>query len=520
MNCLESHHALVSTVVWSNLSCPGSRTDEHGRANHDHDHEEGVAMGKVRRPSGKGPEPAPVEVSPPAGPRLSRAEQIEVGKGLRFTCPRRSHAAWQVADHRPDPVALLEQSSQGRISRLIPVRYGRMMHSPLAFYRGAALNMAADLAGTTSTGLRCQICGDCHLLNFGSFATPERHVVFDINDFDETLPAPWEWDVKRLAASFVLACRDNSFSDDQAREAALACVRSYRERTAEFSEMRVLDVWYSRIDLEEVIPKVADADARRRIEKQLVSARQRSNQEHDDPKLASIVGQEATIRDNPPLIYHLSGEDHENVAAQVRAAFAGYRRSLPDDRRLLLDRFETRDIAVKVVGVGSVGTWCCILLMLAGEHDPLFLQVKEARPSVLEAYAGPSVYANHGQRIVSGCRLMQSASDLFLGWTAHESGRHFYVRQLKDMKIKPLIDVFSPGLMLQYAQACGWALARAHARSGEPAKVTGYLGRSDVFDEAIADFSMAYADQSERDHAALEKAVREGRLEMIVEGEA
>ena len=476
-------------------------------------------VGKVRKSSRKTAAPLPVEEPPAIGPRLSRAEQFEMGKSLRSACPRRSHAAWNPADDRPDPVALLEQSSEGRIPELVPIRYGRMMHSPFAFYRGAALNMAADLARTPASGGRTQVCGDCHLLNFGAFATPERHIVFDINDFDETLPAPWEWDVKRLAASFVLACRENGLSDDLARDAARACVRSYRERTAEFSEMCVLDVWYTRIDLEELIPKIADEEARKRTQKHLATARERSRQEHDDPKLADIAGREATIKDNPPLIYHFPEAAHEEFIAPMQAAFAGYRKSLQDDRRHLLDRFEVKDFAVKVVGVGSVGTWCCIMLLLASEHDPLFLQIKEARPSVLEAYAGRSAFANHGQRIVNGCRLMQSASDLFIGWTAHESGRHFHVRQLKDMKIKPILEVFSQSLMIQYAQVCGWALARAHARAGEPAKVAGYLGKSDAFDEALADFSIAYADQTERDHAVFSKAVREGRLDVVIEND-
>ena len=422
-------------------------------------------------------------------------------------------------DNRPDPLRLLEESNKGRIPELIPIRYGRMVRTPFTFYRGAALNMAADLAVTPASGLRVQACGDCHLLNFGDFATPERRVIFDINDLDETLPAPWEWDVKRLAASFVLACRNNGFSKDCARDAVLSCVRSYRERMAEYSQMPVLDVWYASIDVEKLLPTIKDKEARQRHEKRLAKARARSVLEHDFPKLAARAGQAPTIKDNPPLIYHPTEQGVEDLLARARAAFAGYRESLQEDRRVLIDRFELKDIAIKVVGVGSVGTFCAVMLLMASEQDPLFLQVKEARPSVLEAYAGKSIYPNHGQRVVNGYRLMQSASDIFLGWTKGKLGRHFYVRQLKDMKVGPLVDLFSPVMMIQYAEICGWALARAHARSGAPAQISGYLGKSDAFDKAIAAFSIAYADQSERDHAVLKKAVRSGRVEVVMEGE-
>ena len=434
------------------------------------------------------------------------------GKSLRAKCPRQSHGAWKVPPNRPDPIALLKKSSRGRIPHLIPIRYGRMIQSPFTFYRGAALNMADDLANTPVSGLRVQACGDCHLLNFGFFATPERREIFDINDLDETLPAPWEWDVKRLAASFVLASRANNFSERCARDAALSCVRSYRERMSEFSQMPVLDVWYAHIDTERVIPTIKDAQTRKRAQKRLVRARRVGVLEHDFPKLAEVVGQVPRIKDHAPLIYHL--HKREEFSEGVQAAFAKYRDSMTEDRRLLLDHYQLRDIAIKVVGVGSVGTWCGILLLLANSRDPLFLQVKEARASVLEAYAGKSVFPNHGHRIVNGYRLMQSASDLFLGWTVGPSGRHFYVRQLNDVKIKLLVELFSPSAMIQYAELCGWTLAMAHARSGEPSRISGYLGKSDKFDKAVADFSLAYADQSERDHKILTKAVREGRLEI------
>jgi uncharacterized protein (DUF2252 family) len=457
------------------------------------------------------PGPA-ADLTPAFASRPSRPELYERGKNLRTRCPRSAQAVWQASDHRPDPLGLLIASSAGRIPELIPIRYGRMMQSPFAFYRGAALNMAADLAGTPTTGLRVQACGDCHLLNFGAFATPERREIFDINDFDETLPGPWEWDVKRLAASFVLACRHNSLSEDSARDAVLACVRSYREHMAEFSAMPVLDVCYARIDFDTVLPTIRDEETRKRLDKRLAKLRNRHVAEHDYPQLVNTDGQAPTIKDNPPLIYHLPEQAHTEFAAPGRAAFACYRETLQEDRRLLLDRFTLQDIAIKVVGVGSVGTWCGIVLLLAGPQDPLFLQVKEARVSVLEAYAGKSVYPNHGQRVVNGCRRMQSASDLFLGWTEVAEGRHFYIRQLKDMKIKLVVEAFNPGIMVQYAELCGWTLARAHARSGEPAEISGYLGKSDNFDQAIASFAVAYADQTEKDHEVLKKAVREGHV--------
>ncbi len=412
---------------------------------------------------------------------------------------------------------LLEQSNQGRIPSLIPIRYGRMVRTPFTFYRGAALNMAADLAGTPATGMRVQACGDCHLLNFGAFATPERRLVFDINDLDETLPAPWEWDVKRLATSFVLACRDNDFSESDARDAVLACVRTYRERMAEYGDMPVLEVWYASIDAEKLTATVADEEAGKRALKRMAAARARNVLEHDFPKLAARAGRSPTIKDDPPLIYHPNEEGEEDLLSRARASFSDYRETLQEDRRVLLDRYELMDTAMKVVGVGSVGTYCSIMLLMASAKDPLFLQVKEARSSVLEAYAGKSIYSNHGQRVVNGHRIMQSASDIFLGWAQGKLGRHAYVRQLRDMKIGAQAELFTRGFMVEFAGFCGWALARAHARSGSPAQLTGYLGNSDTLDKAIANFAAAYADQTERDHAVLKKAARSGRIEVVME---
>ena len=449
-------------------------------------------------------------------PVPSRAELLAAGRSLRARCSRKSHAAWTPPADRADPVELLEESSRGRIPELLPIRYGRMMQSPFSFFRGAAAVMAADLARTPVTGLRVQACGDCHLLNFGGFATPERRLIFDINDFDETLPGPWEWDVKRLAASFAIACAHNGFGKASGRDAAQTCARSYRERLAEFAQMPALEVWYARIDVKALLPQIMDQAARKRVQRQLAKTQAHTLAE-DFPKLVEEVDGQPTIKDHPPLVYHWSGRGNEAFEAQVVEAFEGYRNTLQDDRPALVDRYQIKDIALKVVGVGSVGTWCGVALLMAGEADPLFLEVKEARASVLEPFAGKSAYANRGQRVVNGQRLMQSASDLFLGWTQIDDGRHFYVRQLRDMKIKPMVEIFSPSLMEQYAALCGWALARAHARSGDAATLSGYLGKSDSFDTALASFALAYADQNEHDHDALRKAVRQGRVEAVTE---
>jgi len=449
----------------------------------------------------------------------SHAELFTQGEDLRAKIPRSSHASWKPARGRPDPLRLIKESDKGRVSELIPIRHGRMMKSPFTFYRGAALNMASDLASTPASGIRVQACGDAHLLNFGVYASPERRLIFDVNDLDETLPAPWEWDVKRLATSFVLACRSNGLSEDDARDAALACARSYHKHIADFSQMRALDVWYSSVDVEQMLPQIKNAESRKRFRKRIAKARKKSVAEHQFPVLADRVNEAVTIKDNPPLIYHWHERGKNEYLENVRQGFAEYRNTLPEERRVLLDRFEIKDLAVKVVGVGSVGTFCGIVLLMAGDNDPLFLQIKEANASVLEPYAGKSIYPNHGERVVRGCLLMQSASDLFLGWSEGKRGRNFYVRQLKDMKIKIMVELFNLTDMIQYAEMCGFTLARAHARSGESGLISGYLGQSDSFDKAIATFSIAYADQSEKDHAALLKAVRRGDLDVVNEPE-
>lgn len=432
------------------------------------------------------------------------------GKALRKQTPRSDHSIYKPALDRRDPVQILEQSSADRVPHLVPIRYGRMLQSPFAFYRGGAAIMAADLAQTPTTGLRVQACGDCHLMNFGVFATPERHLVFDVNDFDETLPAPWEWDVKRLATSFVIAGRNNRFKRSQQRAAAVACCRSYRQRMARFATMRALDVWYERVDVDELLRRLPERAFSRRDRDEIRSAVQRVT-DHDAPKLLEQVGERMLIRDNPPLIYHPLHAEAIELVDHLRSAYDGYRSSLPEERRVLLDRFQLADHAIKVVGVGSVGTRCGIFLLMAGPNDVLFLQVKEALASVLEPYAGASIY-EPGERVVVGQRLMQAASDLFLGWTHGKNGRHFYVRQLRDVKIKPNVELYDPETMAAYAESCGWVLARAHARSGEPRAISDYLGQSANFDEAVADFAETYADQNEEDFAAFEHAVQQGRL--------
>lgn len=473
-------------------------------------------MGKDRKSAKK---ETPLETSPSLQAHPTRDELYAMGKAQREQCSRQNHAIWEASENRPDPLTLMLESNKGRMPKLLPVRHGRMLKSPFTFYRGAALNMAVDLATTCTSGIQVQACGDCHLSNFGAYATPERRIIFDINDLDETLPAPWEWDVKRLAASFVLACRDNGISESNARDAVLACVQHYRESMAEYSKMPVLDIWYDSIDAEKVIAEIKDEQARKRTIKRLEKARERSILEHEFPELVLSGGLRPTIRDNPPVIFHNRDATQEELEAAFQQTFAKYRESLQDDRRILLDRYKVMDFAFKVVGVGSVGTYCGIILLMASEHDPLFLQFKHARPSVLEAVAGKSIHANNGQRIVHGHRMMQSASDIFLGWTEGVEGRQYYIRQLKDMKIKPMLELFTASVMIEYAELCGKTLAHAHARSGEPAKITGYLGDSDKFDKAIAAFATLYADQSESDHAFLMQAVRDGKLEVFVEQE-
>ncbi len=410
------------------------------------------------------------------------------------------------------------RSSEGRLEDLVPIRYGRMLVTPFTFYRGAAAIMASDLARGPSPGLDLWSCGDAHLLNFGAFATPERRLTFDINDFDETSVAPFEWDVKRLVASFVVASRANGFPRPTARAAARAAARTYRTRMAELAAMPVLDAWYTALDpitmLKKAARRIDVGPALRRVE----AATQRSAHAREFAKLAYQTGDRPRIKDDPPLIYHPVEFEAADFWRLAEASLEDYARTLPTERRVLIERYRPVDAAIKVVGVGSVGTFCGIVLLISGAGDPLFLQFKEARPSVLEPYAGKSPFPHHGQRVVVGQRLMQAASDIFLGWFTGRGAAHrqFYMRQLRDAKVTPLVETFDPPRMLAYAQATGWTLARAHARSGDAAVLTGYMGSGKAFDDALTAFGEAYADQNERDHAALVAAVREGRLEARV----
>jgi len=441
--------------------------------------------------------------------------RITAGKRLRERTPRKSHAGWNPPENRPDPVDLLIENSQGRMEELIPIRYGRMAASPFAFYRGAAAIMASDLAHTPSTGSNIVICGDCHLLNFGGFATTERRLIFDINDFDEVSIAPWEWDVKRLTASFVIAGRANGLKETDSREAALLAAQGYRLRMAEYANMTILEAWYDSLDLNEIIANIENKQAKRFYTKKLQQATDKSAHEKEFAKLAFVSGDRPRIIDQPPLIFHMGDMRDEEIRTRVERAVIDYLASLSPERRVLLSRYQLEDVANKVVGVGSVGTFCGIALFTSGGGDSLFLQFKQARPSVLEPYTGATAFTHAGQRVVVGQRVMQAASDMFLGWYTGRGdfGHHFYVRQLRDAKIKPVVEIMGATELKNYANLCGRALARAHTRSGDAAVLSGYMGKSTSFEEALADFSAAYADQNERDHAALLDAIRAGRVD-------
>lgn len=448
---------------------------------------------------------------------VAARDLIAAGKRLREAIPRSSQGTWKRHKDRADPLDILRASDAGRMSELLPIRYGRMLQSPFTFYRGAASVMAADLATTPTTAVHVQACGDCHLLNFGGFATPERNISFDINDFDESLPAPWEWDVKRLVTSFVLAARSNGLSEAAGRGAALACARSYRERLREVAKMSPLEAWYARISAEDVIGLLDDADRKKTVRRRIDRAQEQRTSEVDYPQLAEMVGGQVQIKDQPPLIFHAEASREESFRDFLDKAIAQYRETLQDDRRALLDRYRLVDVAFKVVGIGSVGRYCAIGLFMSSSNQPLFLQFKQAVASVLEPYAGKSSYGHAGQRVVMGQRLMQSSSDIFLGWLTGLEGRQVYVRQLRDAKIKPLVETFDRGMLEIYGGLCGWALARAHGRSSHPWLVSGYLGTSDTFVKAMGDFAVAYADQTERDHAALKSAVNAGRIQVHLE---
>jgi uncharacterized protein (DUF2252 family) len=458
--------------------------------------------------------------------RLTMAERAARGKAARAAVPRESHAQFGPPAGRPDVVGLLEQQARSRIPELVPIRYGRMLVSPFAYFRGAALPMASDLATTPSTGLVVQACGDAHLSNFGIFASPERKFLFDVNDFDETLPGPWEWDVKRLAASLEVAGRGNGFSRKQRRQIVTASAATYRSAMRAFAGMGNLGVWYARIDLdlvEEMFRPGMAARSRKIMTKGVVAKARTRDSMQAFAKLCGVVEGRTRIIADPPLIMpvsHLLPEERDRLGfeGELEDLIARYSRTLDPSYRLLFKRYRVADLARKVVGVGSVGTRCWIFLLTDTDGgDPLFLQGKEAQQSVLADYAGESAYTNQGQRVVAGQRLMQPVSDIFLGWVhtsrSLDGQRHdFYVRQLRDWKYSLDIDAMKPPGMLVYGELCGWTLARAHARSGDSVAIATYLGRSDVFDQAIADFAAAYADQNERDYQALATAAATGRI--------
>ncbi|MFF2029144.1 DUF2252 domain-containing protein [Arthrobacter sp. NPDC058192] len=464
-------------------------------------------------------------------------ERVDRGKRHRKKVPVSSHTGWAPAPDRPDPVALLEEQNLTRERDLVPVRHGRMLTSPFTFYRGAAKIMAADLKATPRAGLVSQLCGDAHLSNFGVFASPERTLLFDINDFDETLPGPFEYDVKRMSASFTIAARNNGFSKEETREVTLTSVRAYREAMAQFAQMRTLDVWYARLSEEQLMEtmRLAVATQKGKALKKAAQgmekvARQNVAKAHTRDSLQALsklaeLDDEGRYRivSQPPIVipvrelgdaYGMSGDD---VQRNIREQLRSYRATLPDDRRHLLERFEVIDVARKVVGVGSVGTRAFIALLQGrDQQDPLFLQVKEATRSVLEDHLPKSRFNQPGERVVQGQRMMQAASDIFLGWTKGvQDNRYLYWRQLRDMKGSAIVEAMKPVGMNFYASACGWTLARAHARSGDPIAIAAYLGKSDKFDQSITDFSERYADQNEKDYQAFAEAVRSGRLEAI-----
>jgi uncharacterized protein (DUF2252 family) len=449
------------------------------------------------------------------------SERAANGKAARSRAPRSAHAEWEPSTDRVDPVEILAGQAASRVPELVPIRYARMAASPFAFYRGAAAVLAADLADTPISDLRVQACGDAHLANFGAFAAPDRRLVFDLNDFDETLPGPWEWDMKRLAASFEIAARGNGLSRRQRRAATEALARTYRESMRQFATMRNLEVWYARLDEETLLSQLQSLGAKavKRVEKGVAKARAKDSLRALD-RLTHRVDGELRIVSRPPLIVPieemLSSREAGQVEGLIRGVLDRYAETLKGDRRRLLATYRFRHIAHKVVGVGSVGTRAWVILLTGHDDgDPLFLQAKEAQASVLEPHIGKSRYGNHGRRVVEGQWLMQAASDSFLGWCAAERGgerRHFYVRQLWDGKGSIDVEALSPRGLQVYARMCGWTLARAHARSGDAVAIGAYLGSKATFDQAITEFAAVYADQNERDHAALVAAIDSGRL--------
>ncbi len=498
-----------------------------------------------------GPTLGKVTTGPPAPhtPHRTLEERAALGKRARAETPRSSHGAWAPASDRRDPVELLSEQARTRVAELVPIRHGRMLVSPFSYFRGAALPMACDLAGTPTSGLEVQLCGDAHLSNFGIFGSPERHLVFDVNDFDETAPGPWEWDVKRLATSLEVAGREHEFSDKQRRRIVRQAVGSYRESMREFAGMAMLEVWYAHLDMDDLLPRFRSLlDPKRTPSVWRAIAKARAHDSHQAfEKLCEILDGEPRIVDDPPLIVAveafarntdagenggtvnsraiagkaidgaaIDGADTPNAVAEaIEEIVRGYTRTLEPDRRRLLEQYRFVHLARKVVGVGSVGTEAWILLLLDGRGTPLLLQIKQAEASVLEPFTARSQFANHGERVVAGQRLVQAVSDIFLGWERSGwtgSERDYYIRQLRDWKGSADVEGMTPEGMELWGRMCGWTLARGHARSGDRIAIASYLGKSDVFDRAIADFAVAYADQNERDYGELRQAVGSGRL--------
>jgi uncharacterized protein (DUF2252 family) len=459
--------------------------------------------------------------------QLSRADRAAQGKDARAVAPLESHAEFTPGRSR-DPVGLLVGQAASRVAELVPVRHGRMLVSPFTFYRGAALPMAADLATTPASGLGVQLCGDAHLANFGAFASPERRLVFDVNDFDETLPGPFEWDIKRLAASLAVAGRDNGFPAKTRRKIILAAAGGYRDAMRAFAGQPLLDVWYAHLDIEAAIGDFRAQMKAKRFKKAqaLLAKAHTADSTKALRKLTTVADGQHRIISDPPMIMPIeevfADVQADAIYQEIRTVLGKYQRTLQSDRRHLLEQFTLVQVARKVVGVGSVGTRAWIVLMDAGDGtEPLFLQAKEAQPSVLAEFCGRSQYTNQGERVVAGQHLMQAESDIFLGWTRatgpDKVNRDFYVRQLKDWKFSFPIELMIPAGMAVYAGLCGWTLARAHARSGDRVALAAYLGSTDTFDQAIADFAETYADQNERDHAALQAAVKDGKVEATTE---
>ena len=456
--------------------------------------------------------------------KLARSleDRAALGKALRSRVPRGEHGEWAVSAARPDPIALLEEQARTRVPELVPIRHGRMLVSPFTYFRGAALPMASDLAATPTSGIEVQICADAHFMNFGMFGSPERHLFFDVNDFDETALGPWEWDVKRLAASLEIAGREHEFSPEQRRTIVRASTRSYREAMRDFSRRSMIDVWYARLDMDELLPRfgaLLDEKRTPSVWKSVNKARAHDSHQAYE-KLCILVNGEPRICNDPPLIVPLDGANGVDAAllpnATLERIVESYQRTLAPDRRRLVAHYRVAHVARKVVGVGSVGTECWILLLLdRADGTPLFLQIKQAEASVVERFTQASSFENHGERVVNGQRLMQAASDIFLGWDRfvwNDRNGDYYIRQLRDWKGSADAAGMTPAGMQLWAEMCGWTLARAHARSGDRIAIASYLGRSDTFDRAISQFADAYADQNERDYRTMQDAARTGRV--------